>query len=163
MATGCIIDDYVLNRRSSLLFNDSQINVVKERWSEPDILLAELQHFDTFKGKTSWDQLDPLHFRMLISTTMTARDTKLDPKDYFNDKVPLVQSLYLLLMGLVYCLHSRTGLAVDTIRVMRISDSNVSFESTITLIADRRPEALPAPPKPGLSIIVDNTQNDNLN
>ena len=157
MATSCIIDDYVLNRRSSLLFNDNQIKTVQDRWKDPDILLGELQHFDAFRGKISWDQLEPLHFRMLISTTMTARDSKLDPKDYFNDKVPLVQSLYLLLMGLVYCLHSRTGIAVDTIRVMRINDSNVSFEFTLTMIADRRPEALPAPPKPGLSVVVDNT------
>lgn len=157
MATSCIIDDYVLKRRSSLLFNDNQFKVVSDKWKEPDILLGELQHFESFRGKISWDQLDPIHFRMLIATTLTARDNKLEEKDFFNEKVPLVQSLYFLLMGLVHCLHSRTGIAVDTIRVMRITDSDVSFEFTLTMIADKRPAALPAPPKSGLSIVVDNT------
>ena len=157
MATSCIIDDYVLKRRSSLLFNETQFKQVTDKWKDPDILLGELQHFESFRGKISWDQLDPIHFRMLIATTLTARDNKLDPKDFFNEKIPLVQSLYFLLMGLVHCLHSRTGIAVDTIRVMRITDTEVSFEFTLTMIAEKRPAVLPAPPKPGLSIVVDNT------
>lgn len=157
MATSCIIDDYVLKRRSSLLFNENQFKMVMDQWKHPDILLGELQHFDVFKGKESWDKLDPIHFRMLIATTMTARDGKLEPKDYFNENVPLVQSLYFLLMGLVHCLHCRTGIAVDTIRVMRITEIEVSFEFTLTMIADKRQAILPAPPKSGLTIVVDNT------
>jgi hypothetical protein len=157
MATGCILDDYVLKRRSSLLFNENQFKQVTDKWKDPDILLGELQHFESFRGKMSWEQLDPIHFRMLIATTLTARDTKLDPKDFFNEKIPLVQSLYFLLMGLAHCLHSRTGIAVDTMRVMRITETEVSFEFTLTMIAEKRNAALPAPPKSGLTIVVDNT------
>lgn len=158
MASACVIDDYVLNKRTSLLFNENQFNVVTNQWQNSDPLLAELQNWEIFKGKDTWDKLDPIHFKMLISTVFSARDKKLPANEIFNDAQPLVQSLYFLLMGLAHCLQLRTGAAVDNMRVMRINDNDISFEFNISLISDRKPIlSLPSPPKTGLKIIVDNT------
>lgn len=161
MSTACIIDDYVANRRSALMFNESQFKVVIDQWANADPLLAELQNWEIFKGKDTWDKLDPVHFKMLISTVFSARDKRLEQKDWFNEKLPLVQSLYFLLMGMAHCLQSRTGTAVDNMRVMRITDNDVSFEFNLSIIADKKPILpLPAPPKSGLKVVVDNTFND---
>ena len=160
MATACLIDDYVINKRSSLLFNENQFKVVIDQWHNSDPLLNELQSWDVFKGKDTWNKLDPLHFRMLISTVFSARDKKIEADDLFNDSLPLVQSLYFLLMGLAYCLQLRTGAAVDNMRVMRVNANDVSFEFNISIIAEKKPIiALPAPPKTGLKVVVDNTFN----
>lgn len=156
MAISCVIDDYVLGRRSSLLFNDNQCKTVMDQWHKVDPLLLELQHFNTFVGKTSWHLLEPIHFRMLIATTLTARDTKLAKEDLFNDQIPLVQSLYFLLMGLAYCLQCRTGVAVDSMKLMRINDVDISFEFTLSMIADtNKPKK--EPKSPSLTVVVDNT------
>lgn len=156
MATSVIIDDYVLRKRSSLLFNENQFRAVQENWMKTDPLLMELQHFDAFKGRETWSELDAIHFRMLIVTTFTARDKKVDEKDRFNDNIPVVQSLYYLLMGLAYSIQSKTGLAVDVLRVNRVDESDVSFEFSLTMMADKKP--LIQPPKPGFQVVVDNTK-----
>jgi hypothetical protein len=158
MTTACFIDDYVINKRSSLLFNESQFKVVIDQWKNTDPLLGELQSWDVFKGKDTWEKLDPIHFKMLISTVFSARDKKVESTDLFNDALPLIQSLYFLLMGLAYCIQLRTGAAVDNMRVMRIDANEVSFEFNISIIADKKPiTALPAPPKFNLKVVVDNT------
>ena len=160
MATACIIDDYVLNKRSSLLFNENQFKVVIDQWKKSDPLLIELQSWEVFKGKDTWDKLEPIHFKMLIATVFSARDKKIDPKDMFNDSLPLVQSLYFLLMALAYSIQLRTGAAVDNMRVMRIDPNEVSFEFNISIIADKKPmAALPAPTKPIFKVVVDNTDD----
>lgn len=158
MATGITIDDYVHRSRTSLLFAESQFDAVIDRWCDSDPLLHELQRFDSFKGKTSWDKLDPMHFKMLISTTLTAIDLRCAPHDRLNEDITLVQSLFFLLAGLIYCVQCRTESAVDTLRMIRISDNEVSFELTISLISDKRSMSQNNPQKNVLAVVVDNTK-----
>jgi hypothetical protein len=158
MATSCLIDDYVVNKRSSLLFSEQQFKSVSDKWKATDPLLVELQHWDAFKDRDTWNKLDPVHFKMLILTVLSARDNKLKPSQYFDDSQSLVQSLYFLLMGLAYSIQLRTGAAVDQMRVMRLTQNELSFEFNISMISDRKSlMTLPAPEKAGLKIIVDNT------
>lgn len=158
MATSVLIDDYVINKRSSLLFNENQFKSVVDRWKNTDPLLIELQNWEAFKGKDTWDKLDPAHFKMLILTVFSARDNKVKSAEYFDETNPLIHSLYFLLMGLAYCIQLRTGAAMDQMRVMRINVNELSFEFNISMISDRKQIlALPSPPKSGLKIVVDNT------
>lgn len=158
MSTNCLIDDYVTNKRSSLMFNEQQFKSVIGKWKQTDPLLTELQEWDVFVGKDTWNKLEPAHFKMLILTVFSARDNKLKAAEHFDETQPLVQSLYFLLMGLAYCIQLRTGAAVDQMRVMRINNNEISFEFNISMISDRKQIfALPAPPKSGLKIVVDNS------
>lgn len=158
MATSCLIDDYVVNKRSSLLFSEAQFKTVVDKWKSTDPLLTELQEWDVFQGKDTWNKLEPAHFKMLIMTVFSARDNKLKSNEHFEETQPLIQSLYFLLMGLAYCIQLRTGAAVDQMRVMRINNNELSFEFNISMISDRKQIfALPSPPKSGLKIVVDNS------
>jgi hypothetical protein len=132
--------------------------MVVDRWKNTDPLLAELQNWDVFQGKDTWNKLEPAHFKMLILTVFSARDNKVPVADHFDENNPLVKSLYFLLMGLAYCIQLRTGAAVDQMRVMRINNNELSFEFNISMISDRKQMlALPTPPKSGLKVVVDNT------
>jgi hypothetical protein len=147
------------------MFNESQFKTVIDKWKSTDPLLTELQAWDIFAGKDTWSKLEPAHFKMLILTVFSSRDNKVKAKEHFDENNPLIQSLYFLLMGLAYCIQLRTGAAVDQMRVMRINSNELSFEFNISMISDRKQMlALPAAPKSGLKIVVDNTdKNDPQN
>lgn len=155
MATNCIIDDYVLRNRSSLLFNDQNFLPLLQMWDKADDQLLTLGHIPLFDSKIAFAHLDPIHFKLLITDVLNKRDKEIGNGPVFNESLPVVKRLYMLLMGLIYCMQVRTGAAVDNMRVSRISDIEVTFEFTITMISEKKKDP---PPKSGLQVIVDNTK-----
>lgn len=157
MATSVIINDFVLRRRASLLFNETNFQTVVNAWDKEDQMLLDLQSVSLFTGLTKWNQLDPLHFRLLITNTFNNRDKAIaDMAKHFDDTEPLVATLYFLIMALVYCIQRRAHGAVDTLKIMRVSELDVTLEFTLTMMPEEKKKK-PAPVKPGLQVIVDNT------
>lgn len=154
MATSCVINDYVRRARASLLFTESNFENLIKQWDVDSQMLTDLQSIALFKGYTKWSKLEPFHWRLLITNTFNNRDKGVDPAKHYDDSNTVVSTLYFLLMGLIYCLQQRTTAAVDSIRVMRVSELDVTFEFTVVMISEEKKKA---PPKPGLSVIVDNT------
>jgi hypothetical protein len=155
MATSCIIDDYVNRKRSSLLFMEQNFTGVLASWNTADPILADLQSIDLFAGRTTWAHLDPSHFRILITNTLNNRDKTLQPSEHFSESQPLVANLYFLIMGLIFSIQGRTGAAVDSIRLMRLSELEVTVGFDLTMMMETKKKA--EPPKHGLQVIVDNT------
>lgn len=155
MATSCIIDDYVKRKRASILFTEGNFDAVVKQWDGEAQMLLNVQGIEFFKDRTTWASLDPVHFRLLITNTFNNRDKVVPIEKHFDDTEPLIGTLYFLLMGLIYSLQLRTGAAVDTIRVMRVSELDVTFEFTLTMMPEEKKHR--APPKHGLQVIVDNT------
>jgi hypothetical protein len=153
MATSCIVDDYVNRKRQSLLFTEQNFLPVVASWKRDDNLLRDLQGIDLFKGLTRWEQLDPMHFRVLITNALNTRDKAIPIAQHFDDSNQVVAGVYFLLMGLIYTIQCRTGAAVDALRITRISAMDVTFGFTLTMMAEEKK----APPKSGLQVIVDNT------
>lgn len=155
MAANCIFDDYVLRKRTAILFGEEAMQKVIDKWETPDPMLMALESIPTFAGRHAWKELDPLHWRLLIANTMNQRDKNVPKDDFFNDTHKIVGTLYFLIMGLIYSLQLRTTGAVDTIRIMRITEIDLTFEITVTMMAERKK---PAAPPSGLSVVVDNTK-----
>lgn len=63
-------------------------------------------------------------------------------------------SLYFMVMALIICLEKRTDGTVDTIRIMRISELEVTMEFTLTMIPEQRKPL----PSTSLTVVVDNTK-----
>ena len=156
MAINVLIDDYLLGKRSSILFTEMHVTHLLQKWNEPDPLLIELQKFKHFKDKTKLSELDLNQFKMLISTTFTARDLKIKNNTY-KDTSPIAQSLNILILGLAYCMQLKSGVVVDTMKLMRINDNDISFEFVLTMISEKKKVT------PNLSIVIDNTPNDKNN
>ncbi len=153
MATNCIVDDYVLRRRTSMLFGEINMADVISKWDLEDDMLISLDRIEVFSGIRKWSQLDPLHWRLLICNTMNQRDKYVDPDKFNDDSEKIVATLYFMIMGLIHCMQLRSTGAVDNIRVMRISEIDVTFEFIITMIPEKKKQ----PPPSGLQVVVDNT------
>lgn len=158
MSTSCILNDYVKRKRASLLFNADNFSPVIQAWENEDQMLLDLQHVQVFKGFTKWNQLEPVHFRLLVTNAINSRDKLVPAEKHFDDTERPVASLYFLIMGLVYCLQRRTGAAIDTMKIFRVSEIDVTFEFTLTIMPEERRK----PKQPGLTVVVDNTREDDL-
>jgi hypothetical protein len=153
MATSCIVNDYVKRKRASLLFNEDNFSRVIADWNNHNQLLNDIQSISVFNGLTKYSQLDPVHFRLLITNAFNQRDKLVDVDKYFDDREPAVAALYILIMGLIYCLQIRTGAAIDTVRINRIAAADVTFEFMMTMMPEERKKQPPS----GLRVIVNNT------
>lgn len=153
MATNIIFDDYVLRTRTALLLGEDTHQRVLDNWLETDPMLAALQGIPLFKGKTSWSHLDPQHWRLLITNTLNKRDATLEKSELFNETHDIVGKLVFLIMGLTHCMQVRSTGAVDTLRIIRVSEIDLTLEFTIMMMS--QPKA--APPPHGLQVVVDNT------
>lgn len=154
MATNCIIDDYVSRKRSSVLLTEDQFAKVLKLWDQEDQLLKDLHVIERFKGRETWSALDPWHFRVLLTNSFNNVDRYVEPADRFDWSNPFVGSLYFMVMALIICLEKRTDGTVDTIRIMRISELEVTMEFTLTMIPEQRKPL----PSTSLTVVVDNTK-----
>jgi hypothetical protein len=154
MATNVIFDDYVLRTRTAILLGDNSLQEVIDRWESVDPLLVALDNVELFKGRSQWSKLDPHHWRLLITNTLNKRDTVLKPEDRYNDEKPIVASLLFLVMGLVHCIQLRSTGAVDTLRIVRISEIDITLEFTVLMMSQPKKKL---PPTGGLQVVVDNT------
>lgn len=153
MATNVIFDDYVLRTRTAILLGDPALSEVIEKWEQDDPLLVALGSVEFFKGRTKWSQLEPQHWRLLMTNTFNKRDTTLPIERRYNDEEPVVSTLLFLSMGLVHCLQLRAMGAVDTLRVMRLSEIDITLEFTVLMMSQPKRK----PPSTGLQVVVDNT------
>lgn len=115
-------------------------------------MIAKLNSLEFFKGLTKWSELEPVHFRVLISNVVMCRD-RLPIAEQFNEKNVEVTNMYFLITALVYHIMLKTTAAVDVIRINRITEAHLTYEMTLAMIPDGKTEK----PKTGLQVVVDNT------
>lgn len=156
MSTTVIINDFIKDRRTTIVFHESDFLRVEENWETPDRLLAELQDHPVFAKRERWSDLNPTHFRLLLMSNLR-KTADLSEEDMATPDNPTVTSLQFLICALIYCLQRRTESQIEMMRINRIGDHEVAYDyaASLNMAVD-----LPKKdgPKGGLRVIVNNTE-----
>jgi hypothetical protein len=155
MATSCIIIDHTLQSRQTLFFKQVDFDAMLNAWDTHDALLIELSDvIEMFAGRTTWGQLDPLHWQFIVTTSIRSA-AELTQKEQEDPKNEVVRSLHLMIMGFILCLEQRCGYAsIESLKITRLAELDCSFDFSISMATVRVAEEKP---KPTFSVIVDNT------
>ena len=151
MAFTCIIDEYHKHSRSSFLVHDDTLSVIEATFARTRESITELSGVSAFQGKKSYSDLDPWHFKVLITHALNSLD-KTGTSVLVNPGADhLVDSFYTLVSALALCINARTQGVVDTIRITRINEIEVSFVFTLSMISELKKQ------KSTLQVVVDNS------
>lgn len=150
-----IINDYLKNRRMRLFYDKADFVLVDGVWENRDRLLVELQDTDAFRGRERWCDLAPYHFRMMVTKNL-AQVAALGDGDTLDLDNPIVQSLNFLICGLIRCLEKASESQIETMKLVRVGDLDVSVEYQSVMLMDSKPAPRRKRGK-DISVVVDNT------
>jgi len=154
--TTVILNDFVNDRRTAILFNYPQdfqrVNTFWEKEDELLVALHALHQNESFRDRKRWCDLTPTHFRFLIMATLTKAASLSDEEQGDHTNV-VMASLTFLLTGFIKCLELRTESTLELMRINRLGESEVLYDyaGSINMSLDS------LRPKSGLRVIVDNT------
>ncbi len=153
-----LINDHVANKRVKLFYTDEDFAITDGEWNNSDQLLADLQHHQFFAGKLLWSDLDPFHFRLMITKSLQAC-SKMTDAERMDDEDPSIRSLNFLVCGLIRCIEGKSDSHIEVMRIHRVGDIDVSFEYEAIQTLEP-PSTIKMPPrkKDGFSVVVDNTK-----
>lgn len=155
--TGVVINDYVINKRITLFFIPEDYALVDHNWQSTDPVLLNLQHIALFSGRTRWCDLEITHFRLLVAKNLQ-NAAMLATDDRMDDDNPIVSSLNYLICCLIRCIEIAGVCSLESMRINRLGDIEITIEYTASVIETDVISALP--PKTPFSIIIDNTEQD---
>jgi hypothetical protein len=147
-----VINDFVSDRRTEITFNHPQDFVRAEaQWEMEDPLLTKLQNTDAFRGMTRWCDLNPVHYRFLLSSILD-KVSKLSDEDQSDPMNEAMVNLTFCLTLMIKCLEDRSESVIELMHINRLGDKEVlyDFTATVNMQIDLRP-------KRGFKVIVDNT------
>lgn len=134
MKTSVIINDYLINRKISVIFNDLDFKFVNEVWNNEDKLLKDLQFVELFHGKTRWCDLEPIHYRLMIQRNLE-RIIDISDDNVSNDNA-IIKSLYFLISSLIICIQNKSDSIIELMKINRINEKDVIFDYQATLNID---------------------------
>jgi hypothetical protein len=153
--TTVIINDYVIDRRVNIMLDANDFEIAERVLAvpEPDELLMQLQHLETFQGRTHLSHLEPFHYRVMITMNLkkvaAIRGVSIDLAD------PAVKSLVFLVACLILCLEKRADSHIELLKLNRVGELDVTVEfSALMSIEDKTPKKKK---KGGITVVVDNT------
>lgn len=149
--THVVINDYVIHQRVDFYFTHDDFYAVDAVWEDSDKLLHDLQNNDLFKGKLRWCDLEPMHYRLMVTKNIQQM-AKLTLEERGDPDHPYVKSLHFVICGLIRSLELRTESNIETIKFHRVGEYDVSVEYQSVMIIHQG-----VGKKPGISVIVDNT------
>jgi hypothetical protein len=151
--TTVIINDFVTDRRTAILFNHPQDFVqVNAFWEKEEKLLVQLAENESFRDRKRLCDLSPTHFRFLIMATLK-KVADLAPEQHSDPAHPAMTTLTFLLTGFIKCLEDRTESSLELMRINRLGEDEILYDyaGSINMHLDS------LRPKKGLRVIVDNT------
>jgi hypothetical protein len=155
--TYVIINDFIDNKRTKLLYLDEDFDLPAQVWDKSDQLLQDLQYLETFSGRLRWRDLDPIHYRDMIAKNLQYVATMPDD-ERLDEEHPVVSSLNFLICALIYCLEKRTDSHLEWMKINRVGDVEVSIEFHAEMQLETiYPGKKKADTPTGFSVVVDNT------
>ena len=151
--TTVILNDFVSDRRTAILFNYPQdFERVDKYWETEDEVLVGLQENESFRDRRRWCDLSPTHFRFLIMANLN-KVANLTDEEQADTTNQTMASLTFLLTGFIKCLEMRTESTLELMRINRLGEGEVLYDyaGSINMHLDS------LRPKSGLRVIVDNT------
>jgi hypothetical protein len=158
MLTLAIINDYVVDRRMKLFFDQDDYDMLEEQWDVKDEILVDLQSTSLFAGRMTWAALDPMHYRLLIATTMSKTFAFIDEEKEAEANAA-VESLTFLVSALIRCIEDRGDCHVEMIRLVRVGDLDlvVEYQASLSMEEDLPKARVHAKPAKGIQVVVDNS------
>lgn len=155
-----IVENFISGTNTTVCFSDSDFDVVNKHWTKPDKLLREINKQGYFDGKSTWNELSPEHWYVLVTRNLE-RVLSLEPKKQGDHKNKTVESFHFLVMGLVKCFEHVTQTSVDTFRIQVLKNSTFNFQVQNSYFMNFSSNNQKANAKPALSVVVDNTEGNN--
>lgn len=146
------ITDYESGRQDAVILGPDEFHRLEESWFSRDKLLVDLQHTHAFHSRERWCDLEPPHWRFLIGNILD-RVAKLSDEDRLDSTNPTVDSLGLLLGGLIISIQQRADCRMQMMDIVRNPGTEVVFRYNMVTNSQ-----IEIPKKPGLKVIVDNTK-----
>lgn len=154
--THVVINDYVMHQRVDLFFTREDFKAVEEVWNDEDRLLVDLQKTSYFEGRTRWSELDPFHFRMMLTKNFQ-RVASLPEAERGDSEHAYVKSLHFLICGLILALEKRSDSSIETMKFQRVGEYDLSVEFS-SVMEMHVPTVKASAPK--FSIVVDKDKDD---
>lgn len=158
--TVAIINDYVVDRRMKLFFDQEDFDLLEEQWGVKDEILVDLQGTSLFAGRTTWAELDALHYRILIATTM-AKTFALIEEGREDAANAALESMTFLITALVRCIEERGECHVEMLRLVRVGEIDLVVEYQASLSMEEelpKAKAMSRTKSGGIEVVVDNSQ-----
>lgn len=148
--TVVVIKDHTQSLAMTLVYGQNHKETIEARFEQEDALLARLQGNPMFKGVLRLGQLEPQHYRALLSLHLSLV-ADLGPDKRRNTLHPLMRSLDILMLGLILCMEKRIQGSITMMTLNRTADT-VLFDISASLDEYEIPKPKPS----GLRVIVDN-------
>ena len=147
--TTVVINDFTNNRRTVIILDNRQFDLVAQAWGNEDSILVDMQRNNFFAGRTRWCDLNPTHFRLMVAHNMTML-ARLPGDEHEDPKHPVNRSLNFLMTGLVVCLQHRTECLIELLRIARMSETEITYEfsASLNMAIDMQKPKNPKTPKP---------------
>jgi hypothetical protein len=157
LLTTVLVDDLVKNERYNVTLGTAEIEKVEINWDRPDILLEGLSSTTTlFSGRSTWAELRPLHYKILILRNFIHLDA-LTLSEKRDTKHPAIQSLYFLIAAFIKSLSQHADTNLLFLKLTRLTVDRISFDYNATLLLELENTD---PLDNGLKIVVDNTKDE---
>jgi hypothetical protein len=156
VTTTVIINDFVKDRRSVIVFHEPDFMSVEEHWEKSDRLLADLQDHPAFTKRERWCDLNPTHYRLLLMSNLK-KLAALSDDEMKTPNNATISSLQFLICALIYCLQRRTESLIEMMRINRIGDHEVAYDYAASLNMAVDLPRKDGGPKGGLRVIVNNS------
>lgn len=147
-----LINDYVMDKRIKLFFSHEDFAITDGEWESKDALLRDLQRHSVFEGRERWCDLEPFHYRLMITKSLEVTANMSDAERLGQDDLRL-RSLNFLICCLIRCVEQKADSHIELLKIHRVEDLEVSFEYSAVMSM----EMPRSKPKKGFSVIVDNT------
>jgi hypothetical protein len=147
-----ILNDFVIDRRTEIVFNHPQdFQRVEAAWEVDDKFLKSLQHTDQFAGRVKWCHLDPSHIRFLLMNLLN-KAGNLTEEELSNKTNEVMVDLTFTIVALIKCIEDSTESTVELMHIERFGEQEVLYKYLASVNMQ-----LSLRPKKGLRVIVDNT------
>lgn len=133
---------------------------VNESWYHEDVLLVNLSNQEPFTGRTTWSDLEMLHYQILL---LTAFD-KVVPDHPMDDISVRFREPFATFRFLATCIAKMAKIegidGFDKIEIVRPLDARIVVDFRKTFRFNWNAYVPPAPPpaKPVFQLVVDNTK-----
>lgn len=155
MVTSVMVEDYVTNSVFYTIFDDEDMDYISDKWFQEDSLLMGLQKTKEFDGRRCLADLKPWHFHFLITNNLEVL-FELPEDERKNPECAEVKSLEVLVSAFLFHMHDHCNSRVEFMKIQRVEPGVVNFDYRASLMLELKyPE-----PKRGLSVVVDNSRND---
>lgn len=151
-----VINDFISHQRTDLFFTREDFEEVEGYWLDEDQLLIDLQTNVYFTNRRRWCDLDPFHFRIMV-TKILQQVEGLSLTDRADQDHPTIKSLHFLLCGLIMSLEKRSDSSIEFLKVLRVGEFDVSIEFQSVMEMTLPAIKSPPPVGKGISVVVDNS------